>query len=100
MDHVCGCGEVAGGDGLFELVFKAGLNDGDFTSVDAVDVGCVDINAGDPEAVVGHDDGGGQADVAEAHEGDGRVRQLWFLIGDLQRVMLLLDFSLSLPLTT
>lgn len=59
VDHVGGGCEVAGRDGLLELFFEAGFDDGDFASVDAVDVGRVDVNAGDFEAVVGHDDGGG-----------------------------------------
>lgn len=70
VDHSGGCREVAAGEGLGELFLEAWFDDGDLTIVDAVDGVGVDVDTGNVEAVVGHDDGGGQADVAEPYKGN------------------------------
>lgn len=63
-------GEEAVGHGRGDGDIEVRLDDGHASGVDLRDRALVDVDAGDPQAVAGEGGAGGQADVAEADDGD------------------------------
>jgi len=71
-----GCGgadaelEPAGGGAFGDEVGEAGFEDADLASLEAFDLGDVDVGADDAVAEVGEAGGGGEADVPGPDDGD------------------------------